>query len=93
MTTIILLALALLADVLTTKLAVSAGAVETNMLYGKNPNMALLAGTHLAVLIGSVALLHWNPGVAPMLWGASALMAAVSAWNLIVWRKQHKINR
>lgn len=88
MMTLILFALALLADVLTTRLAVSAGAVETNTLYGKNPNMALLVGTHVAALIAAAALMHWHPDVAPMIWGATGVMAGVSVWNLRVWRKQ-----
>lgn len=88
MTTLILFALALLADVLTTRLAISAGAVETNTLYGKNPNMVLLLGTHVGALIVAGALLRWHPDVAPMLWGATVVMAAVSLWNVIVWRKQ-----
>lgn len=88
MIAVMLLALALLADILTTRLAVSAGAVETNTLYGKNPNMALLIGTHVGALIAAAALLRWHPDVAPMLWGATGVMAAVSVWNLIVWHKQ-----
>lgn len=88
MMTLILFALALLADILTTRLAVSAGAVETNTLYGKNPNMRLLDWTHAAALIAACLLLHWHPDVAPMLWGGAGVMAAVSGWNVIVWRKQ-----
>lgn len=88
MMALILFALALLADVLTTKLAISAGAVETNTLYGKNPNMAMLIGTHVGALIAAGMLLHGHPDVAPMLWGASGLAVAVSVWNVIVWRKQ-----
>jgi hypothetical protein len=88
MTTLILFALTLLADVLTTRLAVSAGAVETNTLYGSNPNMALLIGTHVGALIAAAVLLHWHPDVVPMIWGATGVMAGVSLWNLRVWRKQ-----
>lgn len=91
MMTMILFALALLADVLTTRLAVSAGAVETNTLYGGNPNMALLIGTHVASWVAGAALMHWHPDVAPMIWGASGVMAGVSVWNLVVWRKQKKL--
>lgn len=91
MMTLILFALALLADVLTTRLAVSAGAVETNTLYGKNPNMALLIGTHVVALIAAGMLMHWHPDVAPMIWGAIGVMATVSVWNLVVWRKQKKL--
>ncbi|MDE2255003.1 MAG: hypothetical protein KGL42_12200 [Betaproteobacteria bacterium] len=83
-----LLGLALLADILTTRLAVSAGAVETNTLYGANPNMPMLIGTHITALIAAAALLHWHPDVAPMFWGATGVMAGVSLWNLRVWRKQ-----
>lgn len=90
MTTLILFALALLADILTTRLAISAGAVETNTLYGKNPNMRLLDWTHAGALVAAYLLLRWHPDVAPMLWGASVVMGAVSVWNLIVWRKQTK---
>lgn len=89
--TLILFALALLADILTTRLAISAGAVETNTLYGKNPNMALLVGTHVAAWVAGAALLYWHPDAAPMLWGAAGVMATVSVWNLVVWRKQKKL--
>lgn len=88
MATIVLLGLALLADILTTRLAVCAGAVETNTLYGRNPNIALLVGTHVVAWVVAGALLHWHPDVAPMFWGATGIMALVSVWNLIVWRKQ-----
>jgi hypothetical protein len=88
MTTMILFALALLADVLTTRLAVSAGAVETNTLYGRNPNMALLVGTHVGALVAGTLLEH--AGAQAIVWGATGAMAGVSLWNLIVWRKQAK---
>lgn len=86
MMTLILFALALLADVLTTRLAVSAGAVETNTLYGKSPNMAMLIGTHVGALVAGTLLVH--AGAPEIVWGATGVMAGVSLWNLRVWRKQ-----
>lgn len=89
MMTLILFALALLADVLTTKLAISAGAVETNTLYGRNPNMALLLGTHVGALAVGAILVY--AGAPAIVWGASGVMAAVALWNMRVWRKQKKL--
>ena len=88
MTTMILFALALLADILTTRLAISAGAVKTNTLYGKKPNMALLIGTHVCTLILATVLLVGWPDTAPMIWGATGIMAGVSLWNLRVWHRE-----
>ena len=91
MITVILFGLSLLADYITTQLAISAGAVETNALYGKNPNMTLLFLTHLGALLLAMLLLNYAPDLRPMIWGATGVMVAVAIWNIIVWRKQKRM--
>lgn len=88
MTTLILFALALLADILTTRRAIKAGAVETNTLYGRNPDMGLLISTHVGALIVGALLVY--AGASEIVWGGAGLLALVSAWNMVVWRKQKR---
>lgn len=90
MLTLLFLAISLAGDVYTTKLATSAGAIETNPLYGRKPNIGLLSLTHVAIFLIGSALVH--SGADPIVWGATAAMAGISVWNLNVWRKQRKLN-
>lgn len=64
MSTIVILmlfALALAGDLLTTHLAIAAGAVESNAIYGRNPNMKLMLYTHVGMLLAMAAILYADP--------------------------------
>jgi hypothetical protein len=90
MTTLILFALALLADVLTTRLAVSAGAHETNQAFGRFAQSPAFIIAHAIALGVGFPLVH--TGAQAIVWGASGMLGLVSLWNLVVWRRRKHIS-
>ena len=69
------LALALLADVVTTQQAIHRGCHEANPVYGKHPSAALLLATHGAIFAGAYASKApaWLDYTGAALFGAVAL--------------------
>lgn len=87
---LILLALALTGDILTTRLAIAAGAVESNAIYGRNPDMKRMIGTHVGMFIALAALLYADPRLWVLALGATVGLALVCLLNVGVWIKQRR---
>jgi len=89
MTPIILLALAALADVLTTRAVIRAGGREMNPIYDHRPTWPKLLITH-ALPVAVAAWMHADPEIRAIAYFGALFFGAVSVHNWWVLRKMKK---
>ena len=80
MTTLVILALAIVADVWTTRRALARGGREANPLYGSHPSTLKLVAINAAILAG----VAWALWAVPAIWPLVLLAAGIRGW--VAWR-------
>lgn len=84
----ILLAIAALADVLSTRYALRRGAHEANPLMGKQPKLKMLLGFKLVAGLGIASMWYLTPPVQDWAyWLPIALWFAAALWNIRVAKR------